>query len=88
MKHAHRSSDGFWGSQKGTEMQKNQFAVEKAVEMLRGAIWINVHKMLQSEVIVECRLIQGYGIRWTLDGTFRGFLEPQMEHGHEQKWRH
>jgi hypothetical protein len=58
------------------------------MEMLRECIWINIHKMLQSEVIVECRVAQGYGIRWASNGTFRGFLEPQMEQGHEQKWRH
>ena len=31
----------------------------------------------------------GYGARWTADGSmFRGFLEPQMEGGHDAGWRH
>jgi hypothetical protein len=47
-----------------------------ANKILSECVWINVHKMLQSEIIVECRVEQGYGIRWAIDGTFRGFLEP------------
>ena len=31
------------------------------------------------------RIQEGYGARWEADGTkFRGFLEPQMEGGHEK----
>lgn len=55
-KHAHRSSDGFWGNPIGTEAVKNEYANTIAVNILRECIWINVHKMLQSEVIVECRI--------------------------------
>ena len=87
-KHAHRSSEGFWGHATGTEKQKNEFANKVAVKILRECVWINTHRMLQSETIIECRVIQGYGMRWSLDGTFRGFLEPQMSSGHERKWRH
>lgn len=87
-KHAHRSSDGFWGNPSGTEPIKNAHANRLALQILRECVWVNVHKMLQSEVIIECRVIQGYGIRWSGDGSFRGFLEPQMDHGHENKWKH
>lgn len=39
--------------------------------------------------MIEIRTIEGYGVRWLHDGTeFRGFLEPQMEDGHEVGWRH
>ena len=75
-KHSHRSSDGFWGHPTGPENLKNIHANKVAQQILRECIWINIHKMLQSEIIIECRVIQGYGIRWSIDGTFRGFLEP------------
>ena len=87
-KHAHRSSEGFWGSASGTEKQKNENASNIAVKILKECVWINIHRMLQSETIIECRVIQGYGMRWSIEGTFRGFLEPQMDAGHERKWRH
>ena len=75
-KHSHRSSDGFWGHPTGSETLKNIHANKIAQQILRECVWINIHKMLHSEVIIECRVIQGYGIRWSIDGTFRGFLEP------------
>lgn len=87
-KHSHRSSDGFWGNSTGPEAVKNEYAYLIAVNILRECIWMNVHKMLQSEVIIECRIPQGYGIRWNQEGVFRGFLEPQMDDGHDRKWRH
>ena len=87
-KHCHRSSEGFWGQFRGTEIKKNEDANEKLNEILKDCVWINVHMILHSEIIVECRIEQGYGMRWTGDGTFRGFLEPQMSGGHEKGWRH
>ena len=34
--------------------------------------------------IVEIRQTEGFGARWSHDASmFRGFLEPQMENGHE-----
>jgi len=38
--------------------------------------------------IIEIRVKEGYGMRWQLDGFFRGFLEPQMPNGHENGWKH
>mmetsp|Transcript_50451 Transcript_50451/g.129996 ORF Transcript_50451/g.129996 Transcript_50451/m.129996 type:complete len:99 (+) Transcript_50451:481-777(+) len=40
--------------------------------------------------VLEVRMKEGYGARWYIDTpiTFRGFLEPQMEGGHEKRWRH
>ena len=87
-KHAHRSSDGFWGNPTGPELARNEYAHCILINFLRECVWMNVHKMLHSETILECRVTQGYGIRWSSDGIFRGFLEPQMEDGHDRKWRH
>jgi hypothetical protein len=51
-------------------------------------VWVNAHILPHSEHIIECRVEKGYGIRWTIKGDFRGFLEPQMEGGHDKKWKH
>ncbi|KAL3913490.1 MAG: hypothetical protein SGILL_006468 [Bacillariaceae sp.] len=57
----------------------------------------------ENSVVVELRVASGYGARWRRDMVveeeanlpneptklqFRGFLEPQMEDGHEKRWRH
>jgi hypothetical protein len=75
-KHAHRSSEGFWGIIKGTEAEKNEMAQKIAFSILRECIWVNAHILPHSEHIIECRNEKGYGIRWTIKGEFRGFLEP------------
>jgi len=41
--------------------------------------------------ILEIRNTLGRGARWGLENQvvfFRGFIEPQMENGHEVGWRH
>lgn len=75
-KHAHRSSEGFWGENRGTEVQKNENAREKLNMIISEAVWVNLHLLPHQEVVIEIRIEQGYGMRWTIDGTFRGFLEP------------
>ena len=76
-KHAHRSSEGFWGEPRGTELIKNEYAGLKASQILKECVWINLHLLPHSEEIIECRVDLGYGMRWTLkDSAFRGFLEP------------
>ena len=75
-KHCHRSSEGFWGLFRGSELQKNNDANEKLKQILTDCVWINIHKLNHNETIVECRIEQGYGMRWTGEGVFRGFLEP------------
>ena len=75
-KHAARSKEGFWGENKGSEISKNQSAHERLTYILDNVVWTNVHILPPNEVTVECRIREGYGIRWTIDSTFRGFLEP------------
>ena len=87
-KHAHRSSEGFWGNPKGTEVEKNEMANGVAEKIIGEAVWINLHLLPHQEYIIELRNEKSYGIRWTLDTMFRGFLEPQMEGGHSKKWKH
>ncbi len=47
------------------------------------------NELTEISKIYEVRNKEGYGVRWSLDGLqFRGFLEPQMENGHEKGWIH
>jgi len=81
-KHAHRSSEGFWGTPRGTEVAKNQHALKQLQRVTEQCVWLNIHSLPRDEYIIEVRVEAGYGLRWTIDGTFRGFLEPQIPDGH------
>ncbi|EGC34380.1 hypothetical protein DICPUDRAFT_153434 [Dictyostelium purpureum] len=88
-KHSIRSKDSFWGSDKGPELVKNKRSESVLIKILAEPAWINIHLLPHNIQIIEIRNIQGYGLRWSADGTFfRGFLEPQMEGGHEVGWKH
>ncbi|TMW56780.1 hypothetical protein Poli38472_006790 [Pythium oligandrum] len=88
-KHCQRSSDGWWGAIKGNDAAKNATALAKLLEILDHAVWKNVHSLPHGEATFEVRNAMGYGARWYLrDLSFRGFLEPPMENGHENRWRH
>ena len=88
-KHAHRSSEEWWGVMKGSDSTKNTLARAKVLEVLDGATWLNIHMLPHDVPVVEVRVLDGYGARWGADGgDFRGFLEPQMPDGHEKGWRH
>ncbi|EAL65277.1 hypothetical protein DDB_G0284457 [Dictyostelium discoideum AX4] len=88
-KHGIRSKDSFWGSDKGPELVKNKRSEAVLIKILKEPTWINIHLLPHDIKILEIRNQQGYGLRWTADGCFfRGFLEPQMEGGHEIGWRH
>ena len=67
-KHANRASDGFWGEARGTEIAKNLHAEMIATKILNECVWINMHSLPHDEYIIECRIEQGYGIRWTISG--------------------
>lgn len=89
-KHHHRDqSESWWGNCSGTETQKNENALNLVNTILDNATWINIHWLPQDIFVIEARVGEGYGARWTADGKqFRGFLEPQMVDGHEVGWRH
>ena len=42
-KHAHRSSEGFWGDPRGTEIVKNEYAELKAAQIIKECVWVNLH---------------------------------------------
>ena len=54
-KHAHRSSEGFWGVVKGTEYEKNEMAESVARSIIEECTWINAHILPHSEHIIEVR---------------------------------
>ena len=89
-KHFHRdSTSSWWGSCTGTEQAKNQHALGLCNKILDDAVWINIHWLPHDVILIEARNHQGYGVRWSSDGSlFRGFLEPQMTNGHEIGWKH
>ncbi|CAG9318974.1 unnamed protein product [Blepharisma stoltei] len=88
-KHCHRSSDGFWGKISGTEVMKNAVAQQVLDRFFTNCVWINIHCLPNEEPVIEVRVQEGYGVRWLINKQqFRGFLEPQMEGGHERGWRH
>ena len=89
-KHSHRSvSESFWPGQGGKEKDKNENAEKMLNLFMEECVWINMHLLPHNLIIIELRIDKGYGIRWQVnDGMFRGFLEPQMEDGHEKGWIH
>ncbi|XP_063446169.1 uncharacterized protein LOC134725866 [Mytilus trossulus] len=89
-KHSHRDmSTSWWGVCTGTEEAKNEHALKIMNKILDNATWLNTHWLPQDIIILEARHTEGYGARWTADGSsFRGFLEPQMEGGHDAGWKH
>jgi hypothetical protein len=52
-KHAHRSSEGFWGVPKGTEIEKNELANSIAKIIVDECVWINIHLLPHQEFIIE-----------------------------------
>uniref|UniRef100_A0A1D1Z4C7 Homeobox protein SIX5 n=1 Tax=Anthurium amnicola TaxID=1678845 RepID=A0A1D1Z4C7_9ARAE len=88
-KHVSRSSNGWWGSFVGSDANKNELALEVINRLLTCCCWMNIHSIQPYEHVFEIRIGEGYGARWSRDGSkFIGFLEPHMEEGHAKGWRH
>ncbi|CAM8908360.1 unnamed protein product [Rhodiola kirilowii] len=72
-----------------TDSNKNQHALEVLNKLLAHCCWLNIHVVPPHEEVFEIRVADGYGARWTKDGNqFIGFLEPFMEDGHTNGWKH
>ncbi|KAL1191177.1 hypothetical protein V5N11_014241 [Cardamine amara subsp. amara] len=88
-KHVDRSSDGFWGVLDGTDWDKNRLAAEIINGFVDHSCWMNIHIVPPHGEVFEIRVAQGYGARWSREGTkFIGFLEPYTEDGHSMAWKH
>jgi hypothetical protein len=70
-KHAHRGGvNSFFGVAKGNPQHQNEVAADLVLQLLREAIWINIHTfggMNEYEPVLEIRIASGYGARWTAD---------------------
>lgn len=53
MKHAHRSSEGFWSSGTGSEAEHNQRARTVMNQIMDNCIWVNIHSLPHDEYMVE-----------------------------------
>ncbi|XP_022857961.1 uncharacterized protein LOC111378916 isoform X1 [Olea europaea var. sylvestris] len=88
-KHVNRSSSGYWGSLCGSDSEKNKVAMDIVNCLLTRCSWLNMHIVPPHGVVFEIRIKDGYGARWSADGTkFIGFLEPYMDDGHSKGWKH
>ncbi|XP_020106832.1 uncharacterized protein LOC109723037 isoform X2 [Ananas comosus] len=68
-KHVNRSSNGWWGDFRGTEANKNQLASEVVNRLLADCCWMNVHLIHSNDCVFEIRVREGYGARWSKDGS-------------------
>ncbi|KAL6662336.1 hypothetical protein ACP70R_000195 [Stipagrostis hirtigluma subsp. patula] len=87
-KHVHRSTKEWWGGFNGNS-NKNQLAYEAIDCLLRDYCWMNVHLTQPHGPVFEIRVRDGYGARWSQDGSkFIGFLEPYTPEGFSKGWKH
>ncbi|KAE8076563.1 hypothetical protein FH972_015203 [Carpinus fangiana] len=88
-KHANRSSSKYWGTLEGSDSDKNKLAMDVVSHLIARCDWLNVHVVPPHGVVFEIRVADGYGARWSKDGSkFIGFLEPYMKDGHSKGWSH
>ncbi|CAI7867649.1 unnamed protein product, partial [Closterium sp. NIES-53] len=49
--------------------KKNQHALQCLTSLLDGATWMNVHALPHDLPVFEVRGREGYGARWSADGS-------------------
>ncbi|KAK0186748.1 hypothetical protein F5146DRAFT_142468 [Armillaria mellea] len=92
---------GWWGQPSGPVAIINERALVLFWKIVNEASWRNLHWLPHQVLVYEVRIEEGYGMRWSQDQnsreaqdlearpwTFRGFIEPMMENGHDIGWRH
>ncbi|RYQ98268.1 hypothetical protein Ahy_B08g094322 isoform B [Arachis hypogaea] len=68
-KHACRSSSGYWGSLDGGDSNKNRLAMDVIKRLIAHCCWVNMHVVPPHGTVFEIRVAEGYGARWTEDGS-------------------
>ncbi|CAN7103264.1 unnamed protein product [Brassica rapa subsp. narinosa] len=68
-KHVDRSSDRFWGVLSGSDSDKNGLAMDIINSFIGQCCWMNIHIVPPHGEVFEIREVQGYGARWSRDGT-------------------
>lgn len=51
------------------EQAKNEHARSVVLRILDGAVWQNAHLLPHDVAVFEARVAEGYGARWSADGT-------------------
>ncbi|WCJ41289.1 RNA-binding ASCH domain protein [Euphorbia peplus] len=88
-KHAERCGNKYWGTLNGNDDTKNRLAMNVINCLVASCRWSNVHIVPPHGAVYEIRTVDGYGARWSSDGTkFIGFLEPYTEVGYSKGWKH
>ncbi|KAG9444659.1 hypothetical protein H6P81_015999 [Aristolochia fimbriata] len=87
-KHVSRSSNCWWGGFFGNDHDKNQIALKVTSHLITNCCWMNVHITQPHGPVFEVRVGEGYGARWSQDGSkFIGFLEPYTQDGYCKGWK-
>ncbi|RXI00828.1 hypothetical protein DVH24_001062 [Malus domestica] len=68
-KHAERSSSKYWGTIDGNDSNKNRLALDVISRLMTHCCWLNVHIVQPHGAIFEIRVAEGYGARWSSDGS-------------------
>ncbi|XP_073266572.1 uncharacterized protein [Populus alba] len=68
-KHAERSRDRYWGILGGSDSTKNRLAMNVISRLIVSCCWSNIHVVPQHGAVFEIRVADGYGARWSKDGT-------------------
>ena len=66
-KHAHRSSESFWGIASGSQEKQNARAVRVLGRLLGRVAWWNWHPLPNGPFVFEVRTPEGYGARWGVE---------------------
>jgi hypothetical protein len=93
------ASAGWWGIPFGPVAIINEKALLLFHKVMDNATWRNLHWLPHQVLVYEVRVLEGFGMRWSQNRsdngeneerpwTFRGYVEPMMENGHEVGWRH
>ncbi|KAG2142953.1 hypothetical protein DEU56DRAFT_792663 [Suillus clintonianus] len=98
-----KTNTGWWGTPSGSVSSINDRALALFERVVDKSTWRNLHWLPHQVLVYEARVAEGYGMRWSQDRsvlesgevvaellswTFRGFVEPMIENGHEVGWKH
>ncbi|KZV34809.1 hypothetical protein F511_00711 [Dorcoceras hygrometricum] len=68
-KHANRSNKGYWGTLCGNDSDKNSHSLDVISFLLTHCTWLNIHIVPPHGIVLEIRVAEGYGARWSQDGS-------------------
>ncbi|KAI3840254.1 hypothetical protein MKX03_021669 [Papaver bracteatum] len=68
-KHVHRGGNKWWGNFAGIDINKNKIALEVINQLISNCRWINIHIVPPYDGVLEIRVAEGYGARWSKEGS-------------------